>query len=442
LKSSILRTALAGTTLTLVGALSSCATAPSHQRADDLSNVAPQALAFHQAVAAAVAKTAATTAAKAAAAKAATTTATKAAATTATRAAATTAAKAAAPTAATAAATTAKPPVTAPVKTTVTTGTATTATVPSGAEAGAPAAGPFGPGSVWRASIFAAPLATNSAVLVADLASQVATRYGGIAAFNVWQYNTSFYTAVASTPIADVGWDNCQGKTYVPVGLVGPGGQFSAVPIPANAIPAAGADAELTVYSPATDQLWEFWKASHRADGWHACWGGRIDHVSTSPGFFTGGFGASASGLAVAGGMVSIADVRHGSIDHAMVLAVTDAAPWRIVSWPAQRSDGSASSLSLIAEGTRFRLDPSINVDALPMTPVAKMIAKAAQKYGFIVTDKAGAVSVVAESGAGIQAATGVNPWTAIMGSTPSYLMMRNFPWDKLQALPQNYGKP
>jgi hypothetical protein len=125
-----------------------------------------------------------------------------------------------------------------------------------------------------------------------------------------------------------------------------------------------------------------------------------------------------------------------------MVLTVTDAAPWRVWSWPAQRSDGSATSLSLIAEGTRFRLDPSINVDTLALTPVAKMIAKAAQKYGFIVSDTAGAVSVITESGAAIQAATGVNPWTAIMGSTPSYLMMRNFPWDKLQALPPNYGKP
>lgn len=307
---------------------------------------------------------------------------------------------------------------------------------------GAPPGSPFGSGSAWRASIVAAPVAANSAVLAADLASQVAVRYGGIAAFNVWQYNTSFYTAVAGTPVADVGWDNCQGKKYVPAGLLGVGGQFTGVPVPADAVPAAGSDAELTVYSPATDQLWEFWMASHRADGWHACWGGRIDHVSTSAGFFTGGFGASASGLAVAGGMVSLADVRRGSIDHALALAVVDAAPWTSVSWPAQRSDGSRGSASLIAEGTRFRLDPSVNVDGLALTPLAKMIAKAAQRYGFIVTDKAGAVSVVTESGAGVQARTGVNPWTAIMGKTPSYLIMRNFPWDKLQALPPNYGKP
>jgi hypothetical protein len=303
------------------------------------------------------------------------------------------------------------------------------------------ASGPFGASSVWRTSVAAAPLAANSAIMVADLASQVAVRYGGIAAFNVARYNTSFYTAAAGTPAADVVWDNCQKKPSVPKGLVGPGGQFAAVPIPADAVPAAGSDAELTVYSPSTDQLWEFWIAVHRADGWHACWGGRIDHVSTSPGFFTGGFGASASGLAVAGGMVSLADMRRGSIDHALTLAIVDAAPWNVVSWPAQRSDGSPGSTSLIAEGTRFRLDPSVNVDALALTPVAKMVAKAAQQYGFIVTDKAGAVSVIAESGAGVQARTGVNPWTAIMGSTPDYLMMRNFPWDKLQALPTNYGK-
>jgi hypothetical protein len=270
----------------------------------------------------------------------------------------------------------------------------------------------------------------------------VSSRFGGIAAFNVWRYNTSVYTASATTPLVDVGWDNCQRKPSVPAGLLGAGGQFTGVPIPAGAVPAAGTDAELSVYSPRTDQLWEFWKANHRADGWHACWGGRIDHASTSSGFFSGGFGASASGLAISGGMVSLADVQRGSIDHALALAIVDPAPWKIVSWPAQRSDGSSSSRSPIAEGTRFRLDPTVDVEALALTPVAKMVAKAAQKYGFIVTDKAGAVSVVAESGAGVKATTGTDPWNAIMGSTPSYQIMRNFPWDKLQALPRNYGKP
>ena len=45
--------------------------------------------------------------------------------------------------------------------------------------------------------------------------------------------------------------------------------------------------------------------------------------------------------------------------------------------------------------GTRFRLDPSVNVDKLQLHPVAKMVARAAQTYGFIVTDQSGAVAVV-----------------------------------------------
>ncbi|HVV30347.1 MAG TPA: hypothetical protein VHC41_05660, partial [Mycobacteriales bacterium] len=68
--------------------------------------------------------------------------------------------------------------------------------------------------------------------------------------------------------------------------------------------------------------------------------------------------------------------------------------------------------------------------------------ARAAQKYGFIVTDQSGAVAVQAESGVPMQQATGTNPWTAIMNGTPSYQMLTNFPWTKLQALPANYGKP
>jgi hypothetical protein len=300
----------------------------------------------------------------------------------------------------------------------------------------------FGPTSVWRTLVTTAPVASNSAAEVATLANEAASLYGGIAAFNVWDYNASIYTAAAGTARVNVQWNNCQGKSYTPAGLVGANGQFTGVPIPANAVPASGTDAELTIYSPSTDQLWEFWEAKHTATGWQACWGGRIDHVSTSAGYFLNGFGASASGLAVAGGAITIADVKSGSINHALELQITAPAMWNKISWPAQRSDGSNASAGAIPEGTRLRLNPTINVDSLPLTPIAKMIAKAAQTYGFIVTDMAGAVSVVAESGVPYAGTTGVNPWTALLGSTPSYKIMQNFPWGSLQAMPQDYGKP
>ncbi len=304
----------------------------------------------------------------------------------------------------------------------------------------APAAGPFGPASVWRRDISRAPLAPDSAAQVADLARQVQTHWGAVAAFNVRRYTTSVAVVGATQPRARVSFDDCQHKGYVPRGLHGPSGQFEGVPIPPTAVPSAGTDSELTVYSPGTDQVWEFWKARHDALDWHACWGGRIDHASTSPGIFSGNFGATATGLPNAAGMISIRDARAGRIDHALSLQVIDAAKWNQFSYPAQRSDGSGAGP--IREGARLRLDPSLDVASLHLSPLAAMVARAAQRYGFIVTDKGGAVAVQGESSGGLVAHGGSDPWRALLGSTPTYAVMKGFPWDRLQVLPTDWGKP
>lgn len=298
---------------------------------------------------------------------------------------------------------------------------------------------PFGSGSVWRQDVSRAPVADGSSVMVRGLAQQVADHYGGVAAFNVNSYTASYYEVGPDTPRVDVEWDNCQGKKYTPKGLVGEGGQLSQVPVPDDAVPASGRDAQLTVYDSSSDQLWELWRAKKVDGRWKACWGGRIDHVSRSPGFFTGGFGASGSGLAISGGMVWEDDVRNGRIDHALSLAILDVKHWKTVSWPAQRSDGSNRSDDAIPAGTRLRLDPSVDVADLGLSPVAAMIARAAQTYGFIVTDKSAAVAVTAQSGE--NRATD-DAWPTLLAGKKSYEVMKGFPWDRLQALPQNYGEP
>jgi hypothetical protein len=312
----------------------------------------------------------------------------------------------------------------------------------------APLGTAFSTKSAWRQNISSAPLTANSGAMVSNLSGQVARYYGGVAAANISQYNTSVYTVSSTQDRVDVKWDNCQKKTYTPKGLIGEGGQFTQVPIPANAVAASGTDAQLTIYSPQTDQLWEFWKAKKVDGAWQACWGGRIDAVSESHGYFLNGFGASASGLAVSGGAVGIQEAQAGRIEHALTLAIPDIMNYKTFSWPAQRSDGNSTAADAIPTGQRFRLDPSIDIDGLKLHPLAKMIAKAAQTYGFIVTDKSGAVAVSFESGSAVRADTGVDPWTELRKpsptskATPTYLIMQNFPWDKLQALPMDYGKP
>ncbi|WP_432490937.1 DUF4124 domain-containing protein [Kineococcus gypseus] len=299
---------------------------------------------------------------------------------------------------------------------------------------------PFGAASVWRQEVGGAPLHPRSSGLVAHLARQVRDHYDGVAAFNVSNYSTSFYSVPPEQPRVDVAFDDCQKKKYTPAGLLGAGGQFTGVPIPDDAVPARGSDGQLTIYSPSTDQLWEFWRAK-RVDGrWQACWGGRIDAVSTSPGYFTGGFGSSASGLAVSGGAVRVDDVRAGRIDHAVALQIVEPKKWTTFSWPAQRSDGFSTDPDAIPEGLRLRLDPAVDVESLELTPVARMVAEAAQRYGFIVVDKAGSVAVTGETGEATAGA--VDPWEELLGGAPHYRVMDGFPWEDLQALPQDYGRP
>ncbi len=303
-----------------------------------------------------------------------------------------------------------------------------------------PRGGLFGPNSFWKQHVDRAPISPNSRAYANDLAGQVASRYGGVAAFNVSTYNTAYISAGPSVKRYDVAFDDCQKKGYTPRGLTGPEGQFTAVPIPPQAAPSVGRDASLSIYQASTDTLWTFWRFSRKGNGFQACWGGRLDRVSSSMGIYEGGFGTSASGLAFEGGTIGIKDARAGVIPHAIAFGAPQMAHWSQVSWPAVRSDGGGSGP--IPMGTRFRLDPSVDIDKLKLHPLARMVAKAAQDYGMILSETSGAVAVGTESGAETKRRTGTDPWPAMLGGTPSYAVMKGFPWDRLQALPRDYGKP
>lgn len=300
----------------------------------------------------------------------------------------------------------------------------------------------FATDSWLYADVRSAPVNPDSDAMVSALAKQVSSAYGGVAGFNIRQYSANAVTVGVEQRRSDVRFDNCQNKASTPRGLLGTGGQFSDVPIPDDAVPANGNDHSLSVYDRDSGTLWEFWKAKKESDGWHACWGGRIDDTATSQAVFSGGFGSTATGIAQIATSVRIADVRAGVIDHAIGVAILRAAPWKDISWPAQRSDGAPGSTSPIPEGTRFRLDPSVDVDRLGMSKVGTMIAHAAQVHGLVVTDQSYAVSVIGEGGGNEQAATGKDPWTPLLAGTPGYGVMKGFPWDRLQALPRDYGKP
>ncbi len=299
----------------------------------------------------------------------------------------------------------------------------------------------FAPRSFWTQDVSRAPLAANSASVAANLSRQVSDHYGGVAAFNAYEYNTAFHVVSKGTRRVNVSFFDCQRRREVPSGLFDGDRHFVSVPVPPDALPATGTDSMMSIYDPAADKLWEFWQMRRSAaGGWQACWGGRVDRVSKNQGHFPGNFGTSASGVVLAGGMITIDEATAGEINHAMALGVVESRVWPTFSWPAQRTDGGSRDPNMVMHGQRLRLDPSLSLDRYDLTPIGRMVAKAAQRYGFLVVDRSGAVAVGTESGKPTKQRTGVNPWDGLLVG-PAYQAMKNFPWDKLQALPPSYGK-
>jgi hypothetical protein len=279
---------------------------------------------------------------------------------------------------------------------------------------------PFAPDSVWNAPLAVnAALDPSSASRVAELRRQLTLAAPWI---NTTAYSTPVYRVAPNQPTVRVTLD--ANSTALQRAL-------EAVPLPADARPADGSDQHLVVWQPATDTMWEFF-GLRRVDGaWHTRWGGRMTGVSRSPGFFSGdqsNWGATATSLPLLGGLVTLDDLARGSIDHALAMGIPQAqrGSW---AWPAQRTDGGYDTH--ILEGARFRLDPTVNVDQMALAPLVRMLAKAAQRYGILVRDQSGAIVFYGED----PSPTGTNPWASWFGTASRADLMRQFPWQYLQAL-------
>ena len=140
--------------------------------------------------------------------------------------------------------------------------------------------------------------------------------------------------------------------------------------------------------------------------------------------------GRAASGLPLVGGLMTISDLRAGRIDHALALGIPGVRRG-VATWPADRTDGRISGRRSIPLGTRFRLDPRVDIAKLDLPPATKAIARAAQRYGIIARDTSGSVSLYA------QAPPRGRPHvyhSVFRGAYPNQLLAR-FPWDRLQVV-------
>jgi hypothetical protein len=233
------------------------------------------------------------------------------------------------------------------------------------------------------------------------------------------------------------------------------------VPIPGQALAAqSNPDRTLDIYQPSTDRLWELWHVGKDANGnWAVQAAGRIDHVSQSNGIFPPPYGTAATEDSLVGVVSRIEELQAGRIDHPIDLELTGSSVLKkgvipantpaatgSYSWPAINNDGNCPDPRCIPEGLRFRLDPKLDLASLHLSRVARTIAIAAQRYGFIVMNSGPDVDIKLGNPQPYLAAGLPNPYIKLFGSAfgPAYSpkVMANFPWYALQALPYNYGMP
>ena len=312
---------------------------------------------------------------------------------------------------------------------------------------------------------------SNSAVYVSTLIAQRANNFG-VANVNVREFTPSIYIVSSTQPTVQVRmWDrtNPTENYFQPLQ-----DKWQEVPLPSTFTVAGGTDQEMVVYQPETGTMWEFWKMKittstvfNSTGGlvyqYGARWGGRMDDIARNPGYFqtenagdwstlTGyKFGTTATSLPFLAGIITIEEQQAGVINHAIGLAVVDAALFTRWQYPANRSDGTVKKDGAIAEGMMFRFPYDLDLSTFGMKPYGLMIARAVQKYGMFVWDKAGSVSFRAENPGNKY--EGEDPYTKDGGisgcvdgipNDDCYLddhtygnggQLENFPWANLQVI-------
>jgi len=262
---------------------------------------------------------------------------------------------------------------------------------------------PFSAASPWNTPIASnAKLAPDSAALISDFATSSQWPFMTV---NIETYSVPVYFVDATTPLQTV--------KATTVGGLGFDQGSAQVPIPAGAQPAAGTDQHLAIVNKQTNQEWGMWAAANSSSGWTCAVCATADLTglgarppTQNPPWWMG-HGARACGFPLIAGLITVDEMRAGSIEHALAIAYPHIRSRYYVepASTAQPTTDQAIGTRGVPCGGRMQLDPSLNLDQMGLSASGKIIARALQKYGAFVADFSGAMSLYADASPAAQAA-------------------------------------
>lgn len=200
-------------------------------------------------------------------------------------------------------------------------------------------------------------------------------------------------------------------------------------------------DCHYAVLDPIDNKIKSIWQLQRQSStSYTGSWGGVAD--LHGDGRETAGT-STAAGFARPAGVVRIQELANAAaantgLSHALFMSIDQTSS--AVRFPAKFSDGSSGAVPM---GTRFQLDPTINVDAIAgITAAEKVIAKTLQTHGAYIGDSSGgACNIIFEFDQGSSDGTANNPTTNIgatyksLGLTADYQALSKIPWTKMRAL-------
>jgi hypothetical protein len=179
------------------------------------------------------------------------------------------------------------------------------------------------------------------------------------------------------------------------------------VPIPDEARPDSQQDAHMSVIDVSQRRAYDYWQCRVEADGsWHT--NAAIAYDLYGSGVFTADDIAGirndesvhfygpcrASGVPSLAGLILQEEIRSGTIRHKLAFACPVPGLQRYVS-PAVWTDGWLPGG--LPEGCVIQLDPALDLAKLNLAPAALVVAHALQRYGAVLVDFAGSVTLYGE---------------------------------------------